>query len=101
MKTHVLISFFILMTQVTFAQVIIDSCFMSVPPGTDFTSSPDLANNTSIEADLLEWSGTSWIGGWPTVNVTIPPPNAGVGCRALFIGSATSWTTGGKVSAFG
>lgn len=96
MKTNALIILLLFLSQHALAQVIIDSCFMSVPPGTDFTSSPDLANNTFIEADLLEWTGTQWIGGWPSVNVTIPPPNGGVGCRALFIGSGTAWTTGGE-----
>lgn len=96
MRTNALIILLLFLSQHALAQVIIDSCFMSVPPGTDFTSSPDLANNTFIEADLLEWTGTQWIGGWPSVNVTIPPPNGGVGCRALFIGSGTAWTTGGE-----
>lgn len=91
-----LIIFLILITKISFGQSIIDSCFSSVVPSTTFTSSLNLANMGPDQSDLIEWTGTAWIGGWPTANLTIPPPVNTVGCRAIFIGNATTWTTGGE-----
>jgi len=96
MKKYVLTSLFSIIGVIAFSQEIIDSCFISVEPGTDFVSSADLANNSSIEADVLEWTGSEWIGGWPTAILTIPPPGEGVGCRAIFIGNGQTWTSGGE-----
>lgn len=36
------------------------------------------------------------MGGWSHANNTIPPPTGNVGCRSVFMGSASSWTTGGE-----
>ncbi len=88
--TLFLLSFF---TKLSVGQVIIDSCFMSPSPGTSFASTSNLTGNNS---DLLSWTGSSWTGGWPAANLTLPPPNNGVGCRAIFIGNGQSWTTGGE-----
>lgn len=77
-------------------QSIVDSCFTSVTAGTDFSSSFSLANMGAYQADVLEWNGSSWIGGWPGANLTIPPPIAGFGCRAIFLGNGTTWTSGGE-----
>ena len=88
--------FVLLISPTCFGQGIIDSCFSSVNPSIDFYSSTDLANLGPTQADLLEWNGSSWIGGWPAAELTIPPPSNAAGCRAIFIGSATTWTTGGE-----
>jgi gliding motility-associated-like protein len=96
MRKYALTSLFVMIGLVSFAQEIIDSCFFSVEPGINFVSSDDLANNSSIEADVLEWSGTEWIGGWLNANISIPPPGEGVGCRAIFIGNGQTWTSGGE-----
>ncbi len=96
MKKYALTSLFFITGLITFSQEIIDSCFTSVDPGTDFVSSADLANNSSIEADVLEWTGTEWSGGWLNANITIPPPGEGIGCRAIFIGNGQTWTSGGE-----
>jgi hypothetical protein len=81
----------------SFSQNIIDTCFQSSTPSTQFVSSANLYNTAS--SDLLQWTGTTWIGGWPLASLTIPPPLNSIGCRAIFIGSGTVWTTGGE--AFG
>ncbi len=96
MTKFALSTILIFFTYFSFAQEIIDTCFTSVDVGTDFISSADLANNSSIEADVLEWTGTDWVGGWPTANLTIAPPGDGVGCRAIFIGNGQTWTSGGE-----
>lgn len=77
------------------SQTIQDSCFSSSSPSIGFFSSSSLAN-VGGNADLLEWNGTSWVGAWPTALLTIGPPSNLPGCRAIFIGSATQWTTGGE-----
>ncbi|HPI29787.1 MAG TPA: PKD domain-containing protein [Bacteroidales bacterium] len=84
---------FLFAVNLSVGQVIIDSCFMSPSPGTSFSSTTNLTGNNS---DLLSWTGSSWTGGWPAANLTIPPPNNGVGCRAIFIGNGQTWTTGGE-----
>jgi gliding motility-associated-like protein len=81
----------------SFSQNIIDTCFQSSTPSTQFVSSANLYNTAS--SDLLQWTGATWIGGWPGALLTIPPPLNSIGCRAIFIGSGTLWTTGGE--AFG
>ncbi len=73
----------------------VDSCFTSASVGTSFNGSNDLGNANG-DADLLQWTGSSWTGAWPGANLTIAPPvNAG-GCRAIFMGNSVSWTTGGE-----
>lgn len=44
----------------------------------------------------MQWNGSSWSGGWPGANITIPPPAGGSGCRAIWCGSGSAWTTGGE-----
>lgn len=78
------------------AQQIVDSCFTSQTPSTGFNHSPDLRNLGSIQADLMEWTGSGWIGAWPNANLTLGPPSGQLGCRAMFIGDAVAWTTGGE-----
>lgn len=70
-----------------------DSCFTSMEPGTSFPTNDDIG---SLDGDLLEWTGFEWIGDWPNAQVTLPPPANGTGCRVIFIGSGTVWTTGGE-----
>jgi gliding motility-associated-like protein len=91
-----LVLLLLLSVKVFYGQSIIDSCFSSVFPSTDFTSSPTLANMSIVESDMLQWTGTAWVGGWPGAGLTIPPPTGGVGCKAIFIGNASTWTTGGE-----
>jgi gliding motility-associated-like protein len=95
-RTHIILIWLVLITKISFGQSIVDSCFTSVSPSTDFISSVDLANMGIIEADIVEWTGASWTGGWPAANLTIPPPTNMIGCRAIFIGNATTWTSGGE-----
>lgn len=76
-----------------YGQQIIDSCFTSTSIGTGFPAS---ANLVSLNGDLMQWNGASWSGGWPGANITIPPPAGGSGCRAIWCGSGTVWTTGGE-----
>lgn len=75
------------------SQQIIDSCFSSTTIGTGFTNSTNLV---SLNGDLMQWNGSSWTGGWPSANTTIAPPSGGSGCRAIWCGSGTVWTTGGE-----
>ncbi len=72
---------------------IVDSCFTSAASGTSFFGSSDLQNG---DADLMEWTGSAWTGAWTGANVTLPPPSNTTGCRAMFIGNDSEWTTGGE-----
>ena len=81
----------------SFSQNIIDNCFQSSNPSIQFGSTANMFNTTS--SDLLQWTGTTWIGGWPAAALTIPPPTNLIGCRAVFIGSGSAWTTGGEAFA--
>jgi hypothetical protein len=72
---------------------IVDACFHSCIPQTGFPTGNDLSNDN---ADLMEWNGSSWIGSWPNSYLTVPPPTASVGCRAMFIGSGVFWTAPGE-----
>lgn len=86
---------FLLSTNTASTAQFADSCFTSANVGTSFSSSGNLGNANG-DADLLQWTGSSWNGAWPGANLTIPPPvNAG-GCRAIFMGNSVSWTTGGE-----
>jgi gliding motility-associated-like protein len=85
--------FFLFIQLTAFSQQIIDSCFSSATVGTSFPSSATLV---SLDADLMQWNGSSWSGGWPGANITIPPPAGGSGCRAIWCGSGSAWTTGGE-----
>lgn len=82
-------------------QTIIDSCYNSTAPNTNFFSSSTLANYSQgfsghANADLLEWNGTNWTGSWATANISIlPPVGSRIGSRAIFIGGE-GWTTGGE-----
>jgi gliding motility-associated-like protein len=88
-----LLYLFLILKVTSFSQQIIDSCFSSAPIGTSFPSSSTLV---SLNGDLMQWNGSSWSGGWPGANITIPPPAGGSGCRAIWCGSGTAWTTGGE-----
>ena len=87
---------FLFFCNVIFSQNVIDSCFTSATPvfGSGFISTPTLANVHS--SDVVNWTGTTWFGGYPGVNLTIPPPANQIGCRAIFLGSGSQWTTGGE-----
>jgi gliding motility-associated-like protein len=93
---HIILICLVLITKFSFGQSIVDSCFTSVNSSTNFISSGDLVNMSTVEADVIEWTGSGWTGGWPDANLTIPPPTNSVGCRAIFIGNATTWTSGGE-----
>ena len=75
------------------AQKIIDTCLTSTAYGTNFLSSASLLGS---EADLLEWTGSSWLGAWPDAEITLAPPANENGSRAIFIGNGETWTTGGE-----
>lgn len=88
---------FVIVSMIAKGQLIIDSCFSSSTPGTQFVSSANLFNTAS--SDLLTWTGAAWVGGWPGANLSLPPhcgAAVGTGYRAVFIGSGTVWTTGGE-----
>ena len=89
-------SFFciIVLTKAVSAQTILDTCFSSATPGTSFSSGVNLVNTN--DADLCQWTGSAWTGCWPGANLTIAPPINAAGCRAIFIGSGSVWTTGGE-----
>jgi len=74
---------------------ILDPCFTSGTPGTSFASVTNLAD-VGNNADLCVWNGTAWTGGWPGANLTKVPPVNSAGCRAIWCGSGTAWTTGGE-----
>ena len=96
---YLILSYLILIFNISFGQKIIDSCFTSPTPTylSDFISTPTLANVYS--SDLVEWNGSTWYGGYSGVNLTIPPPSNFPGARAIFIGNSSSWTTGGETFA--
>lgn len=94
MKTLILYLIILLIFPLSgYSQQIIDSCFTSAATGTSF---PGSSNIIGFDGDLMQWSGSAWVGGWSHANNTIPPPTGNVGCRAVFMGSASSWTTGGE-----
>jgi hypothetical protein len=97
-KTTTIAVLLFLFIQFTKAQTpyIVDNCFSSVAPQTDFPSGFDLANDN---ADLLEWNGLEWVGSWSNAYITISPPSGRPGCRAIFIGSGTLWTAPGEAFA--
>jgi hypothetical protein len=74
---------------------ILDPCFSSGTPGTSFASTANLAD-VGNNADLCTWTGTTWNGDWPGANLTLAPPINSAGCRAIWCGSGTAWTTGGE-----
>jgi len=72
-----------------------DPCFTSATSATSFISSANLAD-VGGNSDLCYWTGTTWTGDWPGANLTIVPPINQVGCRAIWQGNGTTWTTGGE-----
>ena len=97
MRIHIILLLCIaFVSEHAFGQIIIDSCFTTVTPtpSAEFISSTSLANVYS--SDVLEWNGTSWVGGFPSAGLSIPPPSNLSGCRAIFIGNSGLWTTGGE-----
>lgn len=72
---------------------IVDSCLTSMSVGTSTGNSTQFVN---FNADVTQWTGSSWNGSWPLAGLTIPPPTNNVGCNAVFIGNSVSWTTGGE-----
>jgi hypothetical protein len=75
---------------------ILDPCFSSGTPGTSFPSVTNLAN-VGNNSDLALWNGAAWTGVWAGANLgSLPPPINLSGCRAIWCGSGTLWTTGGE-----
>ena len=74
---------------------ILDPCFSSGTPGTSFASVANLAD-VGGNSDLCVWNGSAWTGGWPGASLTKIPPVNSAGCRAIWCGSGTAWTTGGE-----
>ncbi len=74
---------------------ILDPCFTSGTPGTSFASTANLGD-VGANADLCNWTGAAWTGGWAGANLTKVPPINAAGCRAIWCGSGTAWTTGGE-----
>lgn len=93
MKPYLYLSVFLSCAVTVNAQKIVDPCLTSTASGTNFLSSPSLLGS---EADLLEWTGTAWLGAWPDAEITIAPPTIENGSRAIFIGNGETWTTGGE-----
>ncbi|MEZ4773712.1 MAG: gliding motility-associated C-terminal domain-containing protein [Bacteroidia bacterium] len=92
MRNYTLLICLLCFSMPSFGQALVDSCFSTGTPGTSFANTPALGN---MDGDLLSFNGTSWTGGFPTANITLPPPNNN-NCRAIWIGSGTLWTTGGE-----
>ena len=93
-RSKIILLCIVFMSHFSFSQAIIDSCLSSVTPNQTFNSSTTMANVDN--SDALEWNGTSWTGAFANANLTIPPPVNLASCRAVFIGSSTTWTTGGE-----
>jgi hypothetical protein len=72
---------------------IVDPCFSTPVSATTFSSSSDITN--ANDADLLQWTGSTWTGQFSAANLTLAPPTNSTGCRAVFLGG-TNWTTGGE-----
>ncbi len=70
-----------------------DACFTSFPAGTTFETNQYLSG---LNADLLEWTGTAWVGGFINAEIDLPAPTNSEGCRAIWVGDANSWTGGGE-----
>jgi gliding motility-associated-like protein len=50
---------------------------------------------------MIEWNGTTWVGPWSHANVVLAPPcTPAVGCRGIWMGASSGWTTGGEGFAF-
>lgn len=77
-------------------QFFVDECFESVTPvnGAEFTNTASVYSVFST--DIIEWTGSDWNGGFSNANLSEPPPSGETGCRAVFLGSSSSWTTGGE-----
>jgi hypothetical protein len=98
MRLHpqILIILFNLLTCILCGQpTILDPCFSSGTPGTSFASVTNLAD-VGNNSDLCQWTGSAWTGGWPGASLTKVPPVNSAGCRAIWCGSGTAWTTGGE-----
>lgn len=76
-----------------FSQPFVDACFNSPAVGPSFAGTASITNSDS---DLLRWTGSNWTGYWALANVTLTPPGATVGMRAIWSGDGTVWTTGGE-----
>jgi len=94
MKTQ-LFTLLLLLSNIALSQVI-DSCFTSAIPDTNFESSYTLANTDLYDADLMEWTGTEWIGAHENANIDIVPPGNVIGSRAMFIGNGETWMAAGE-----
>jgi len=93
-KKVFVITTFLLLSGLAYPQYFVDSCFNTVAAGTSFSGNTNL---WAQDADLLQWTGSAWTGGWPGANLTIAPPTNGSGCRAIFCGNSSGWTSGGEV----
>jgi gliding motility-associated-like protein len=100
-KTLKLFLFILLLPIFSFSQTLVvsDSCFSTSSPGHPFPGTGDLYNTSS--ADMIEWNGSSWVGPWSHANVTLAPPcSPATGCRGIWMGASSGWTTGGEGFAF-
>lgn len=70
-----------------------DPGFTSTRYSTSFNESESLV---SMNADLLEWNGSTWFGAWDNSEISVTPPKPKVGTRAIFIGNGVEWTNGGE-----
>lgn len=76
-----------------------DGCLLSggLLINEEFQSSESVVNVKS--ADILEWDGQEWIGGFDSNEVTIEPQENVIGCRVVFLGDAQLWTWEGEAFA--
>jgi hypothetical protein len=93
MKKFTFYILYSLLFQTVFSQTsILDSCFISPVISTSF---PATTNITNLNADMCSWNGSGWTGSWPAAGLTLPPPTAIIGTRAIWSGP-NHWTTGGE-----
>ena len=77
-----------------------DGCFYSVPTGPNFENSDALGNAAISKADMIKYQDGGWAGLDPGVtnNVTVAPPVACDGIKAIFFRVPAGATTGQAVA---
>jgi gliding motility-associated-like protein len=99
--TLLLVVTFLLNTGGISAQKIVDPCFKSIPQPGHFSNAGDIINvcdcpDNYYSSDLIEWTGSGWVGS-ECENIVKPPP-PGCNTRALWVGYQY-WTARGEAFA--